>query len=112
MCEVEGKGGIEGGPVDAAIMTFKDILDGREIDEGIKRARGRVRGALSQTGNVPDAHSLVLRRGYDKIVLGMELRRHHIVRVASKDRYAVARGAVPDADGLVVGTRELDRICC
>ena len=95
---------MESGEVDSAVMTFEDILDGREIVEGIKRAWGRIRGALSQTGNVPDAHSLVLRRGYDKIVLGMELRRHHIVRVASKDRYAVARGAVPDADGLVIGS--------
>ena len=36
----ERKRGMEGGPVDTAIMAFEDILDGREVVEGIKRARG------------------------------------------------------------------------
>jgi len=39
----------------------------------------------------------------------MELRRHDIVRMAGKDCNALARGAVPYANRLVVGSGKLTR---
>ena len=103
----EGKGGVEGGEIDASVMALEDILYGREGVERFKAVRTRAGSALSQTGYVPDAHCLVHGCRDDEVVLWMELGGHDIVRVAREDGDAVARCAVPYADCLVVGCREL-----
>lgn len=107
---------MEHGEVDAAIVTFQDMLDRGEGVEsleagGTHRARTLVLraavGRLAQTGDVPDSNCLVHRRGDDQVILGMELDGHDIVRVACEDGDALPRGAVPDTNGLIVRARDL-----
>lgn len=93
---------MEGGEVDAAIMSFKDVLDRREVVERIKGSWRAVRSVLTKTRYIPDPDGLILRRRHDEVFLGMKLRRHHVVRVARKDCDAVSRGTVPDANRLVI----------
>ena len=99
----EGKRRVERRPVDAAVVTLKHILDGREVIERVESAWRCVGGVLAQSRDIPHAYSLVLGRRDDEVILGMELGGHDIMGVASKDGDAVSGGAVPDANRLVVG---------
>lgn len=108
----ERKGRVERGPVDAAVVPLEHVLDGREVVEGVKGAGRGVGGVLAQTGDIPNAYSLILRSGYDEVLFRVELCRHDIVRVPSQDGNAVSRSAVPDADRLVVGRGKLRWRCC
>lgn len=103
----ERKRGVERSPVDTAVMAFKHVLDSGEVVEGIKGTRRGVGGVLAQSRDVPHAYSLVLRSRDDQVFLRMKLRRHDIMGVPGEDGDAVSRGAVPDADRLVVGRRKL-----
>ena len=106
----EGEGRVERRPVHTSVMAFEDVLNRREVVEGVEGTGSGVWGAFPQPGDVPDTHGLVLGRRYDEIFLWMELSRHHVVRVAGENGDAVAGSAVPDADSLVVGAGELASI--
>lgn len=86
----QGKSRMESGIIDTAIVTFKDILDGREVVESIKSTRSCIRCALAEAGDVPYAHGLILGCRNHEVLLWMELRRHDIVRVSGENCYTVA----------------------
>lgn len=89
-------------PVHAAVVTLKHIFDGRERIEGLEPTGCRVRRALAQTGDVPDAHGLVHRCRDNEVLLRVEEGRHDVMGVSSQNGDAVSRRAVPDANSLVV----------
>lgn len=80
----EGKSGVERRPVNTPIVTLEDILDSGEVVEGVECAGRSVWGILAKSGDVPHAYSLVLGSRHDEILFGVELRRHHIVRVTGE----------------------------
>jgi hypothetical protein len=88
--------------VNSTIMTLQHILHSRKVVKGVKCTRGTVRGILAKTRDIPDADGLVLGRRNNQVLLGVELRRHNIVRMSSKNGNAVSRCTVPDPNGLVV----------
>lgn len=106
--------------VDAAVVAFQDVLHGREGVECLEcpwsgTLAGSVAtgatdgggGAFTETGNIPDANSLIHGGRHDEVFLWVELGRHYVVRVAGEHCDAVARGAVPDPNRLVVGAGDL-----
>ena len=93
---------MECGKVDASVMTLQHVLDSREVVKSVKGARRAVGRVLAKTRDIPNPDSLVLRRRHDKVLFRMKLGGHHIVRVTGEDGYAIAGGAVPDTDRLIV----------
>ena len=93
---------MESSVVDTAVMALKDVLQRGEVVKGIEGTRSAVRHVLAEARYVPDANSLILGCRNDQVLLRVELRGHHVVRVSSEDGNAVSRRAVPDANSLVV----------
>lgn len=93
---------MESSEVDATVVSLKNIFYGGESVKGIKSSRLRVWRAPAQPGDVPNANSLVHGRTDDKVLFGVELGRHDVMRMSGQDSDAVARRAVPDTDRLVV----------
>ena len=104
-------GWVETRPVDTTIVAVHGELDhgigsSEEVtvdaaDDAVGRAFA-VALALVQTGNVPNPHSLVQRRRYEQVILGVEVSAHDVVVVASEHGETVARLPIPDPNGLVV----------
>lgn len=95
----------------ATVVALKHVFDGAEVVKGIELAGASLRRAFAEPRDIPDADSLVHGCGDDQVVFGMEESTHDVVRVSGEDGNAVTGGAVPDADGLVVGGRNLRRGC-
>lgn len=81
---------MEGGEIDASVMAFEDILNGREVVEGVESPWCTVRSVLSETGDIPDPDCLVLRGRDNQVLLWVKLCRHHVMRVASEDGNAIS----------------------
>ena len=90
--------------VDSTVVTFQHVLHSREVVESIEGPRCRVRRAFSKTGDVPNPDGLIHRGGNYEIFLRVELGGHNVVRMAGEDGYTVPRCAVPNSNGLVVGS--------
>ena len=93
---------VELSEVDTTVVTLENIFDSRERVVGVERAGSGIGGALAEPRYVPDANSLILGCRNDQVLLRVELRGHHVVRVSSEDGNTVSRRAVPDANSLVV----------
>lgn len=53
------EGRMEGGKIDASVMTFEDILYGRKRVKRFKVVRSGAGSTLSQAGYVPNAYGLI-----------------------------------------------------
>ena len=82
----EGHGGVEGHPVDAAVVALEHVLDagvggakevGRRLPV-LARQRVRRRSLLAQARDVPHAHGVVKGGRHNKVVLGVELGAHDL----------------------------------
>ena len=98
----ERERGVERRVVDSTVVAFQYIFHCREIVESVKSSGRRVRSAFSKTGNIPNSNGLIHGGRNDKIFLGVELRRHNVVRMTGENGYTVPRRAVPNPNGLVI----------
>ena len=112
---------MERDPIDASVMSIK-----RELDDNIahteqitSESRIKDRRATSVSGantrllclfaesrHVPDADSLVKRARNNEILGGVELGAHDVVSVASQDSDALTALPVPDANCLIIRSRQ------
>ena len=93
---------VELSKVDTTVVSLENIFDSRERVVGVERAGSGIGGALAEPRYVPDANGLVHAGRDDKIVLRMEGRGHDVVRMASQNRDALAGGAIPNTNRLIV----------
>ena len=95
----EGKGRMEGSPVDTSVVTFEDILDysigvAKQISLTLAGTsdlffgrHGSLRSLvfLAETGDVPYTNGKVHRGGDDEVVPRVKLCAHNVVVVAGED---------------------------
>mmetsp|Transcript_20415 Transcript_20415/g.47729 ORF Transcript_20415/g.47729 Transcript_20415/m.47729 type:complete len:204 (-) Transcript_20415:449-1060(-) len=87
----QGERGMERSPIHTTVVTFKNILhDCVAASEQIGTNRHLllriwVHSLLAETGDVPDANSLIKRCRDAEVFLGMEHGRHHVVVVSGQD---------------------------
>jgi hypothetical protein len=98
---------MKGREIDASIVPFQNVLDRREGIERLEISRTRARGTFAERRNVPNAYGLVHRSRNDKVVFWVEKGGHDIMRVTGENGDAVSRCAVPDANRLIIGGRNL-----
>mmetsp|Transcript_35164 Transcript_35164/g.101267 ORF Transcript_35164/g.101267 Transcript_35164/m.101267 type:complete len:220 (-) Transcript_35164:378-1037(-) len=114
----ERKRRVEGRPVHTPLVAFQHVLHhGVGSAEHIAGALRRGRAATAdgdrlvpEARSVPHADGLVEGGRHDEILLGMEVRAHHVVVVTREHRDARARLPVPNPDGLVVRCAENPRV--
>lgn len=109
---------MEARPVHTTLVTLQNVLDGAhdvcgEMAQDAATALRRcahLAALLLQPRNVPHADRLVQRGADDQVLLGMELRTHHVMVVARKHGDAFSALPIPDADVLVIRTTDNPRI--